>query len=119
MSKQAQVFGGNSSSRDVHHYEQLARQLRADAFHDAFAAVGRGAVALVREIRRWQRKRAAIRELESLSDHILKDIGVVRGQIRTLVDAQLDEQETTSVTRISGSSAVARDEDERDWQRAA
>ncbi len=40
-------------------------------------------------LRRWHQRRKAIAELGALDDHILQDIGVSRGSIRELVDAQL------------------------------
>ena len=51
----------------------------------------RGAVPLrvVEGLRRWQHRRKAVAELAALNDHTLRDIGVSRGSIRELVDAQL------------------------------
>ncbi len=40
-------------------------------------------------LRRWHQRRKAITELSALSDRTLRDIGVSRGSIRELVDAQL------------------------------
>ena len=40
-------------------------------------------------LRRWHKRRKAIAELSALDDRMLKDIGVSRGAIRELVDAQL------------------------------
>ena len=40
-------------------------------------------------LRHWHRRRKAIAELGALNDRMLKDIGVSRGSIRELVDAQL------------------------------
>ncbi len=41
------------------------------------------------DLRRWQKRRKAISELGALDDRMLKDIGVSRGSIRELVEAQL------------------------------
>ncbi len=40
-------------------------------------------------LRRWQKRRKAIAELNALDDFRLRDIGISRGSIRELVDAQL------------------------------
>ena len=40
-------------------------------------------------LRHWHQRRKAIAELGALDDRMLKDIGVNRGSIRELVDAQL------------------------------
>ncbi len=40
-------------------------------------------------LRRWHKRRKAITELGALDDRTLQDIGVSRGEIRELVDAQL------------------------------
>ncbi len=40
----------------------------------------------IRFVRRWHRRRAAIRALESLSDHYLRDIGLDRSQIISRVE---------------------------------
>ncbi len=51
----------------------------------------RGAVPLhaFAGLRRWHQRRKAITELSTLDDRTLQDIGVSRGAIRELVDAQL------------------------------
>ena len=48
----------------------------------------------VRRLRRWLRRRNAIRQLQALSDWQLEDIGVLRSQIRELVDHLLEQAET-------------------------
>jgi uncharacterized protein YjiS (DUF1127 family) len=61
---------------------RFARHLRADIG----GAVPLGALA---RLRRWHKRRKAIAELGTLDDRTLQDIGVSRGAIRELVDAQL------------------------------
>lgn len=43
----------------------------------------------IRFVRRWHRRRAAIRVLESLSDHYLRDIGLDRSQITSRVERDI------------------------------
>jgi len=42
-----------------------------------------------KSVRTWNKRRHAIRELYALSDRQLADIGVIRGEIPTLVDKML------------------------------
>ncbi len=58
---------------------------RAPAKTHLAAAVRRA----IASLRRWRKRSKAIAELGSLGDHMLRDIGVSRGQIREVVDAQL------------------------------
>ncbi len=46
-------------------------------------------------LRRWNRRRVAIRELTALPDWVLKDIGVIRGEIPAVVEAGLDAFDKT------------------------
>jgi uncharacterized protein YjiS (DUF1127 family) len=64
---------------------RLAREILSDI---------RGAVPLhgFAGLRRWHRRRKAIAELGALDDRMLKDIGIGRGDIRGLVDAQLGHE---------------------------
>lgn len=111
----AEVFNGRYTQEELDRYEQWARQQRAEAVHQLFTAAGRGlrraAVAAAgaarsaatglgaayRGLERWQRRRAAIRELSRLSDHMLKDIGLHRGDIRPVVDELLERPAAGSV----------------------
>ncbi|MFQ5938048.1 MAG: DUF1127 domain-containing protein [Acidiferrobacterales bacterium] len=45
---------------------------------------------LFSRVQQWNRRRATIRTLRSLSDWQLKDIGLTRGQIPAAVDAALN-----------------------------
>ncbi len=58
--------------------------------HHLLTDIG-GAVPLraLEGLRHWHKRRKAIAELGALDDRMLKDIGVSRGAIRELVDAQL------------------------------
>ncbi len=74
----------------------LARRILADARGGApFHAV--------EALRLWRQRRAAIRDLSRLSDHTLKDIGLHRGEIRSVVHemtrAAAPAQSQTPVSR--------------------
>jgi uncharacterized protein YjiS (DUF1127 family) len=66
-----------------------ARRERSDAITAFFAAIGRGLVpslrAATRGFRRWRQRQRAIRDLQVLDDRTLKDIGVSRGEIGSVV----------------------------------
>ena len=63
-----------------------ARRFARDILTDIGGAVPLRAL---EGLRHWHRRRKAIAELSALDDRMLKDIGVSRGAIRELVDAQL------------------------------
>ncbi len=60
-------------------------QVHAPRSHRILALASR----LMAALRRWHRRRVAMRALEALSDWQLKDIGVERADIRAVVDQQL------------------------------
>ena len=66
-------------------YEERARQARARAYRQVFAAVLRGVVALGEALRRRRVEAAAIRELRMLDDRLLRDMGISRADIRGVV----------------------------------
>ncbi len=70
--------------------------------HHLLSDIG-GAVPLraLEGLRHWHQRRKAIAELGALDDRMLRDIGVNRGSIRELVDAQLRHEAET------GGAAVA------------
>lgn len=135
----AEVFNGSFSADELRRREQYARQQRAQTVARLASAAGRGLshaaigaghglAAAYRAYRTWQRKRAAIRELNGLSDKILRDIGMTRGDIRTVVEDMANgKPETRTVFRVftSGQPApVAGSVADyqavtSDWQRAA
>ncbi|MFP6742292.1 MAG: DUF1127 domain-containing protein [Alphaproteobacteria bacterium] len=64
-----------------------------------------GAVtALDQRFSRRQKRRKAVAELSRLSDHLLRDIGVTRGEINAVVDGLLD---TPAAVRVSRPRLVA------------
>ena len=66
----------------------LARRLVADISGGvSLPALGSRVLRLGQALSVWRRRRAAIGELSALSDHALKDIGLHRGEIRSVVDA--------------------------------
>ncbi len=66
----------------------LARRVVADIAGGAsLHSIETGVSRLVEGFRAARRRRAAIGELSALSDRILEDIGLHRGEIRSVVDA--------------------------------
>ncbi len=140
-----EIVNGRYTLEERERIEQWARQQRAETFHRLFAAAGRGlakgAVAVGRSAvsaarglaaaaAREHRRRAAIRELSGLSDFVLKDIGLNRGDIRPVVDDMLEGRQTpqTAVRVYTPRQArkpaedvpsVESPETGNDWQRAA
>lgn len=104
-----EIVNGRSTLEERERIEQWTRQQRAETFHRLFAAAGRGlaratvaaargawsaARGLAAAYAREHRRRAAIRELGGLSDYVLKDIGLNRGDIRPVVDDMLEGRQT-------------------------
>ncbi len=58
-------------------------------------------------LRHWHQRRKAIAELGALDDRMLKDIGVSRGTIRELVDAQLRHQAETGAAAVAPEPRLA------------
>jgi uncharacterized protein YjiS (DUF1127 family) len=59
-------------------------------------------------LRYWHRRRATIQALKELPDWVLRDIGVLRSEIPSVVDAVLSaEPQTTNIGRRSKSRLAA------------
>lgn len=133
----AEVFNGRYTQEEMRRFEQWARRERAATVVGTFKSLGRviktaaaGPAALVSAIRRWHRKREAVRELSAMSDHILRDIGLSRGQIRSVVEELSDGRppvqrvpqpsaaRKAAEARVPGKAADQAATDE-EWQRAA
>lgn len=69
------------------------------AVYKAIDAVANFAGAIAGAITKWHKRNKAIRELSALSDHLLKDIGISRGEIRAVVDAMLTAPEPRRAAR--------------------
>ncbi len=69
------------------------------AVYQAVDAVFTGATRLAGTLARWHRRRRSIGDLSGLSDHMLKDIGLPRGEIRAAVDGLLDAPKTRPAVR--------------------
>ena len=83
-----------TNQRTVSHHAGLAGELSIAAFK-VVEAIETAATWIVRSYRR----NSAIRELSRLDDHMLKDIGVSRSEIRAVVDGVLDAPVVHQVAR--------------------
>lgn len=136
----ADALTGVHREQDYYVHSQNARTARFHAFAEMFAraarAVDRGAESSLRGIaslvERYQGRRIrkrTMRELRSLSDHTLKDIGLTRGEIpaaaAALANGTMENRARLRgvVARTSRKMRVAEQtnaiESASEWQRAA
>ena len=150
----AEFFNGRYSPEEIKRveertatarYQEQAREMRSEYMGETISRAGRGVagfvvrlgraaktrgLAVLEEMERRRRRVQAINELSALDDLALKDIGLVRGEIRSVVK-DLEEGNGTRRTRSSaGTAPVARDgtaggksterkADSAHWDRAA
>jgi uncharacterized protein YjiS (DUF1127 family) len=74
-------------------YIDRAHQDRADALARAGYRLVTGVAAIAAAIRQWRERRRASRELLSLDDRLLKDVGLTRGDIWAAVHGELRDRE--------------------------
>ena len=76
----------------------LARRVLADIGGGVSLQALEGRVSRLRQaLSVWRRRRAAVGELSVLSDHMLKDIGLHRSQIRSVVEELLGSESPSRV----------------------
>ncbi len=87
-----------------------AAQLRADTIsvyaYKAVNAVAESVANAVGAVRAWRARNAAIGDLSLLNDHLLKDIGIHRSEIRAVVNGMLSRPPARS-DRLSPALHVA------------
>ncbi len=72
---------------------------------ESVSAIGRAIVGAFEGFKRWRTRQASIRELAALDDHMLRDIGIHRSEIRSVVEGLLKGDAERTVV---GRSAAAR-----------
>ena len=81
---------------------ELTKQLHRPRPHRVLALASR----LIAVLRRAHRRHASIRALERLPDWQLKDIGVSRSEIRTVVDQQLKAGQPSATRATASRSSI-------------
>lgn len=135
----ADALTGVRREQDYYVHSRVARTARSHAFAEMLARMGRavsrgarsslrGIAPLVGRYRRLRIRRRTMRELRSLSDRTLKDIGLTRGEIPAVAAAMATGMENRvrlrgvaarsgRTTRIAEKTDAI--ESASEWQRAA
>ena len=85
---------------------EVATRMAADSATDAPHRAEPVALSFLAKVRKARVRRATIRELENLSDRVLSDIGISRGQIPAEVDRILEKRSAQAPVAQSGNSPV-------------
>ena len=80
----------------------------AQAVGSVLTAVRRNAVRLVRAYAKWQHMRRSIAALERLDDHMLRDIGIDRSEIQSLINERLAPTVGRAIERRQAARSHAR-----------
>jgi uncharacterized protein YjiS (DUF1127 family) len=93
--------GHDLNHDSLKHYATVGRELRAKAFRQALRRLNQAIVSAFGQVaqafKHQHLRRATIRQLAELSDHQLKDIGLLRAEIPAVVDKSL-QNESQSAT---------------------
>jgi uncharacterized protein YjiS (DUF1127 family) len=73
--------------------EQEAHSLRSRSFTRFLESIGDGIAAGIARLRQYSEYRRGVKQLVALSDHLLEDIGVSRGDVIALQLNQIDATE--------------------------
>lgn len=65
--------------------DELVRRAQAERARVVGEMIADGIAKVILAVRRWDETRTAVRELSSLDDRMLQDIGVTRGEIKDVV----------------------------------
>lgn len=87
-----QILDARLHEKQMRVIERRARKARVEAYRQVFGGLSRGIRRLSRSLgsladrySRWRQEQIATREIEALDDRLLRDIGIQRSDIRTVV----------------------------------
>ncbi len=87
-----------NANPELHDHLRKAKEERSAAFYAAWRAVTALFRGFIGAVRRFRRERETYGRLSSLSDHMLKDIGISRSEIGSIVQAVAAEPPEAGLT---------------------